>query len=136
MRCEHSSNSRCAPQELRKMQFKNLFAWFSGQSSVALSHQPMTLLSLKLDDGIDDDALAFYAAAEGDALMQWAMSERMLMALVSDDRRELNLLIADEVDAVRAIAEHLPSVVDNLATPALRKVHILPVERITAYSQH
>lgn len=96
----------------------------------------MTLVSLTLKDDVEDEELRFHEDAEGEALAGWIRSNRILSALVTDDQTELHMLVAGEPDEVAIPLERLPSVVGEMVDIDLRKVHLLPVERMASYSQH
>jgi len=97
-------------------------AWFTLEGETFDAGEPMSLVTLRLDAGADDAALGFIEKAERRALREWAASGDVLMAFVTDDRRELNLIVASNDDDTRRIAEDLPSVVAELADVHVRSV--------------
>lgn len=102
-------------------------AWFSPDEAAWERDVPITLVTLRLEEAADDAALGFLECAERQALDAWAASGTLLMALVSEDRRELNLVIACHDDDARMQAEALPSVASELARVDVRGVSALPL---------
>ncbi|MCL9998568.1 MAG: hypothetical protein NBV68_04245 [Erythrobacter sp.] len=100
-------------------------AWFSPDSDAWLRDDPITLVTLRLDNAVDDPALQFLANAECEALNDWAARGTLLMALVSHNRRELNLVIACNDDDARARTEDIPSVASEMAEVTVRGVTAL-----------
>lgn len=104
-----------------------LQAWFSPDKAAWERDVPITLVTLRLEETADDAALGFLECAERQALDTWAASGTLLMALVSEGRRELNLVIACHDDDARMQAEELPSVASELARVEVRGVSALPL---------
>jgi len=100
-------------------------AWFSPDDAAWKRDVPIALVTLRLDDAIDDAALGFLEGAEQQALDALAASGMLLMALVSQSRRELNLVIACDDDEARRRAAELPSAVSELAAVEVRSVTAL-----------
>lgn len=116
--------------------FTSIFAWFSRRLSLSSPNVPMTLVSLTLKDHVQDEELSFHEDAEGEALADWVRSHTILSALVTDDQTELHMLVAGEPAQVTGPLHRLPSVVGEMVDIDLRKVHLLPVERMASFSQH
>lgn len=100
-------------------------AWFSPDNDAWQRDDPITLVTLQLENTVDDPALQFLASAEREALDDWAARGTLLMALVSHNRRELNLVIACNDDDARARTEEIPSVASEMAQVAVRGVTAL-----------
>lgn len=96
--------------------------WFSPDEAAWERDVPMALVTLRLDTAVEEPALHFLEAAERRALEDWAASGTLLMALVSRNRRELNLVVACNDDQVRMQAGELPSVASELARVEVRRV--------------
>jgi hypothetical protein len=97
-------------------------AWFSHDDDALEQGDPITLVTVQLDTAVDDDALQFLERAERKALTDWAKRGRVLMALVSHNRRELNLIVACNDDNSRMKAEEIPSVASEMAQLSVRAV--------------
>jgi len=100
-------------------------AWFSPNDLAWERDGPITLVTLRLGDAADGGALRFLENAEREALDRWTASGTVLMALVSRNRRELNLVIACNDDEARQAAEEIPSVASELAEVEVRGVAAL-----------
>lgn len=100
-------------------------AWFSPDEAAWEREAPITLVTLRLDPAADDGALRFLESAEREALDRWTASGMVLMALVSQTRREINLVIACNDDEARRAAEEIPSVASELAEVEVRSVRAL-----------
>lgn len=85
----------------------------------------MTLVTLSLDSDVDEAALGFIEGAERRALGDWAARGTVLMAFVTHDGRELNLVVASNDDDARRTAEELPSVMTELADVHVRSITAL-----------
>ncbi|WP_156443430.1 hypothetical protein [Erythrobacter sp. CCH5-A1] len=97
-------------------------AWFFPNDAAWERDDPITLVTLRLDPAADDGALHFLESAEREALDRWTASGTVLMALVSQSRRELNLVIACNDEEARRAAEEIPSVASELAEVEVRGV--------------
>lgn len=100
-------------------------AWFSPDEDARDQGDPMTLVTLSLDSDVDEAALGFIEGAERRALGDWAARGTVLMAFVTHDGRELNLVVASNDDDARRTAEELPSVMTELADVHVRSITAL-----------
>lgn len=111
-------------------------AWFSLDDDALEKGDPITLVTVQLDNAADDDALQFLEQAERKALADWAKRGRVLMALVSHNRRELNLIVACNDDNSRMKAEEIPSVASEMAQLTVRGVTSLTLIGQRKLSMH
>lgn len=102
-------------------------AWFSINGCELSEAGPISLVTIQLDNFADEAALQFLEAAERRTIEEWASRGTLLLALVSHDRRELNLLIASDAVLAQCKAEGIPSVASELAHVTVRGVTALPL---------
>jgi len=111
-------------------------AWFSPDEQAWKREDQITLVTLRLDNTADDAALSFLESAEREALDRWTQSGTVLMALVSDNRREINLVIACNDDDALRQAEDIPSVVSEMADVEVRRVRALALPGASRMVMH
>ena len=111
-------------------------AWFSLDDDAMDKGDPITLVTVQLDTAVDDEALQFLERAEYKALAAWAKRGRVLMALVSRNRRELNLIVACNDDNSRRKAEEIPSVASEMARLNVRGVTALTLVEQRKFVRH
>jgi hypothetical protein len=111
-------------------------AWFSPDDAAWESEDPITLVTLRLNDAADDAALRFLESAERTALDRWTASGRVLMVLVSHNRRELNLVIACNDDDALRQANEIPSVASEMADVSVRGGHALALAGVRRLVTH
>lgn len=88
---------------------------------------PLTLITLRGIPGSSVDEVAFYTGSEFDALVEWAVNGRFVMAFVARDRDELTLLCTEPIEVMRMHVNSLPLVAAGLAEADIRVVSILRV---------
>lgn len=105
------------------MPWKQLQSWFSsaGRASVE-PPMPLTLVTLTGCDPSSPDEVAFYADAEFDALVEWAVSGRLVLAFAALERNEITLICTEPVDVIRESTARLPFVAAGLARADIRLV--------------
>lgn len=111
-------------------------AWFSFDDEAVAQGDPITLVTLQLNTAADAAALQFIEGAEHRALAEWAKRGKVLMALVSECRSELNLVVACHNDHSRVTAEAFPSVVSDMAQVKARSVTALPLVGLRRFITH
>lgn len=111
-------------------------AWFSPDDAAWERDDPITLVTLRLGDAVDDGALRFLESAEREALDRWTASGTVLMALVSHNRRELNLVIACNDDEARRQAAEIPSVASEMADVEVRGGRALALAGARRFVMH
>ncbi len=108
------------------MPWNLLYSWYAnlrrGQKEPPM---PLTLITLRGIPGSSEDEVAFYTTAEFDALVDWAMKGRFVMAFVACERDELTLLCTESVPVMRAHVSGLPLVAAGLAEADIRLVSML-----------
>lgn len=85
-----------------------------------------------MNEPIDEEMIAFYRDAEIRALGEWMATYPVVLALVSLDRRALNMVVAADIELMRIAVDYLPSVVNQLVEPVLSEVCDLTPYRVTA----
>jgi len=83
---------------------------------------PLTLVTLTGCERSSPDEVAFYADAEFDALVEWAVSGRLVLAFAALERNEITLICTESVDVIRASTAKLPFVAAGLAHADIRLV--------------
>lgn len=111
-------------------------AWFSGSECTPTQSSPISLVTIQLDSAADEAALQFIAAAERRIIDDWASRGSLLLALVSHDRRELNLLVASDAILAQCKAEDIPSVASELAQMTVRNVTALSLAGLRKFLPH
>lgn len=111
-------------------------AWFSIDGYRLTEKSPLSLVTIQLDGAAEEAALQFIEAAERRIIEEWASRGHLLLALVSHDRRELNLLIASDETLAQYKAENIPSVASELAHVTVRGVTALPLVRQRKFAPH
>lgn len=108
------------------MPWNLLSSWYA---SLRRGHKdppmPLTLITLRGIPGSSADEVAFYTSAEFDALVDWAMNGRFVMAFVASDRDELTLLCTESVAVMQTHVSSLPLVAAGLAEADIRLVSML-----------
>lgn len=108
------------------MPWHQLYSWYVDlRRGRERSPMPLTLVTLRALDGASEEELAFYSSAEFDALVDWAMKGRFVMAFVADDREELTLLCTEPIAVMQAHVGDLPLVAAGLAEADLRQVSMV-----------
>lgn len=108
------------------MPWNLLFPWSaSARRGPKESPMPLTLITLRGIPGSKADEVAFYTSAEFEALVDWAMNGRFVMAFVARERHELTLLCTESVAAMQAHVSSLPLVAAGLAEADIRMVSML-----------
>lgn len=105
----------------------NLFhSWYASMRPGAREQaMPLTLITLRGIPGSSDEEVAFYSRAEFDALVDWAMNGRFVMAFVARERDELTLLCTETVAVMETHVSNLPLVAAGLAQADIRMVSML-----------
>jgi hypothetical protein len=111
-------------------------AWFSLDGCRLTERSPLSLVTIQLDRAAEEAALQFIEAAERRIIEEWASRGQLLLALVSHDRRELNLLIASDETLAQYKAEDIPSVASELAHVTVRGVTALPLVSQRKFAPH
>lgn len=108
------------------MPWNLLYSWYAslrrGQKETPM---PLTLITLRGIPGSNEDEVAFYTAAEFDALVDWAMNGRFVMAFVARERDELTLLCTEPPAVMQSHVSSLPLVAAGLAVADIRLVSML-----------
>lgn len=114
------------------MPWNLLYSWYAtmrrGQKEPPM---PLTLITLRGIPGSSEDEVAFYTSAEFDALVDWAMNGRFVMAFVAQERDELTLLCTESVAVMQAHVGSLPLVAAGLAQADIRLVSMLRLANAT-----
>lgn len=108
------------------MTWKLLSSWFAaGDRRAGRMPMPFTLVTLCGRATAPREEVAFYAAAEFEALRAWATSGRFVMAFAADERDELTLVCTGPVDLVKMQVAELPMIAAGLASADIRAVSSL-----------
>lgn len=105
------------------MPWNRLASWFANQRFTAQwPTEPMTLVTLALNDHARPEEVAFYSEAEVTALSSWALSGGFILALAAVGRNELTMLCPTGLSETAGIVEQLPMVANGLARFDIRGV--------------
>lgn len=110
------------------MPWNRLAAWFSTERTMTQwPTEPMTLVTLALNDHAEPEEIDFYRDAEYNALTAWALSGGFILALAAIGRSELTMLCPAGVQETVGAVEKLPMVSGGLAHVDIRGVTPLRV---------
>lgn len=105
------------------MPWKHLQSWFTSRARPQIDPpMPLTLVTLTSCASARADEVAFYTQAEFNALVEWAMRGRLVLAFAAVERDELTLICTDPIEEMRASIAELPLVAAGLATADVRLV--------------